>query len=181
MYQPGQSQKCTKAREQDPKRYTTAASRARYNQDFCATYPADCSPLASPRLPPTPPPPCRPLFGPRNPRGSFFPPQIFGEGGGSVKAGVSARSECGRRKKAWRRAGEERAGERDDKYINKYGNRNPVRSRSAQKLWPAARERGPRQSEAGGLDSGPDPIFPSGCEGKLGVALESLQGLRDLT
>ena len=24
------------------------------------------------------------------------------------------------------------------------------------------------------------PIFPSGCEGKLGVALESLQGLRDL-
>ena len=30
----------------------------------------------------------------------------------------------------------------------------------------------------GGLGS---PIFPSGCEGKLGVALESLQGLRDLT
>ena len=27
----------------------------------------------------------------------------------------------------------------------------------------------------------PGPIFPSGCEGKLGVALESLQGLRDLT
>ena len=25
------------------------------------------------------------------------------------------------------------------------------------------------------------PIFPSGCEGKLGAALESLQGLRDLT
>ena len=25
------------------------------------------------------------------------------------------------------------------------------------------------------------PIFPSGCDGKLGVALESLQGLRDLT
>ena len=25
------------------------------------------------------------------------------------------------------------------------------------------------------------PIFPSACEGKLGVALESLQGLRDLT
>ena len=25
------------------------------------------------------------------------------------------------------------------------------------------------------------PIFPSGCEGKLGVALESLQGPRDLT
>ena len=25
------------------------------------------------------------------------------------------------------------------------------------------------------------PIFPSDCEGKLGVALESLQGLRDLT
>ena len=25
------------------------------------------------------------------------------------------------------------------------------------------------------------PIFPSGCEGKLGVALESPQGLRDLT
>ena len=25
------------------------------------------------------------------------------------------------------------------------------------------------------------PIFPSGCQGKLGVALESLQGLRDLT
>ena len=25
------------------------------------------------------------------------------------------------------------------------------------------------------------PIFPSGCEGKLGVALETLQGLRDLT
>ena len=25
-----------------------------------------------------------------------------------------------------------------------------------------------------------DPIFPSGCEGKLGVALESLQGQRDL-
>ena len=24
-------------------------------------------------------------------------------------------------------------------------------------------------------------VFPSGCEGKLGVALESLQGLRDLT
>ena len=23
-------------------------------------------------------------------------------------------------------------------------------------------------------------VFPSGCEGKLGVALESLQGLRDL-
>ena len=28
---------------------------------------------------------------------------------------------------------------------------------------------------------GMHPIFPSGCEGKLGVALESLQGLRDLT
>ena len=27
----------------------------------------------------------------------------------------------------------------------------------------------------------PLPIFPSGCEGKLGVALESLQGRRDLT
>ena len=27
----------------------------------------------------------------------------------------------------------------------------------------------------------PHPIFPSGCEGKLGVALESLQGRRDLT
>ena len=25
------------------------------------------------------------------------------------------------------------------------------------------------------------PIFPSGCEGKLGVAHESLQGQRDLT
>ena len=25
------------------------------------------------------------------------------------------------------------------------------------------------------------PIFPSGCEGQLGVALESLQGRRDLT
>ena len=25
------------------------------------------------------------------------------------------------------------------------------------------------------------PIFPSGCEGKLGVALESLQGRRDLS
>ena len=25
------------------------------------------------------------------------------------------------------------------------------------------------------------PIFPSGCEGKLGVVLESLQGRRDLT
>ena len=25
------------------------------------------------------------------------------------------------------------------------------------------------------------PIFHSGCEGKLGVALESLQGRRDLT
>ena len=25
------------------------------------------------------------------------------------------------------------------------------------------------------------PIFPSGCEGKLGVALESLQGRIDLT
>ena len=25
------------------------------------------------------------------------------------------------------------------------------------------------------------PIFPSGCKGKLGVALESLQGRRDLT
>ena len=25
------------------------------------------------------------------------------------------------------------------------------------------------------------PIFPSGCEGTLGAALESLQGLRDLT
>ena len=25
------------------------------------------------------------------------------------------------------------------------------------------------------------PIFPSGCEGKLGVALESPQGRRDLT
>ena len=25
------------------------------------------------------------------------------------------------------------------------------------------------------------PIFPSGCEGKLGAVLESLQGLRDLT
>ena len=24
-------------------------------------------------------------------------------------------------------------------------------------------------------------VFPSGCEGKLGVALESLQGRRDLT
>ena len=24
------------------------------------------------------------------------------------------------------------------------------------------------------------PIFPSGCEGKLGVALESLQGRRDV-
>ena len=37
------------------------------------------------------------------------------------------------------------------------------------------------------LEGGPlglalgSPIFPSGCEGKLGVALESLQGLRDLT
>ena len=29
--------------------------------------------------------------------------------------------------------------------------------------------------------SGGWTIFPSGCEGKLGVALESLQGLRDLT
>ena len=26
-----------------------------------------------------------------------------------------------------------------------------------------------------------DPIFPSGCEGNLGVALESPQGRRDLT
>ena len=34
------------------------------------------------------------------------------------------------------------------------------------------------RSHVGGLGS---PIFPSGCEGKLGVALESLQGLRDLT
>ena len=31
------------------------------------------------------------------------------------------------------------------------------------------------------LRQGLAPIFPSGCEGKLGVALESLQGLRDLT
>ena len=27
----------------------------------------------------------------------------------------------------------------------------------------------------GSLEGNPDPIFPSGCEGKLGVALESLQ------
>ena len=33
----------------------------------------------------------------------------------------------------------------------------------------------------GRLAAGRDPIFPSGCEGKLGVALESLQGRRDLT
>ena len=32
----------------------------------------------------------------------------------------------------------------------------------------------------GGLALG-SPIFPSGCEGNLGVALESLQGRRDLT
>ena len=31
-----------------------------------------------------------------------------------------------------------------------------------------------------GLSLG-SPIFPSGCKGKLGVALESLQGRRDLT
>ena len=31
-----------------------------------------------------------------------------------------------------------------------------------------------------GLDLG-SPIFPSGCEGQLGVALESLQGRRDHT
>ena len=38
----------------------------------------------------------------------------------------------------------------------------------------------PWTEEPGGLALG-SPIFPSGCEGKLGVALESLQGLRDLT
>ena len=47
------------------------------------------------------------------------------------------------------------------------------------------------QRGAGGADANGDHIkwpkewsfsfFPSGCEGKLGVALESLQGLRDLT
>ena len=39
---------------------------------------------------------------------------------------------------------------------------------------------GPLKEETLGLALG-SPIFPSGCEGKLGVALESLQGLRDLT
>ena len=38
--------------------------------------------------------------------------------------------------------------------------------------------RGSQPSPWIGLGS---PIFPSGCEGKLGVALESLQGRRDLT
>ena len=44
----------------------------------------------------------------------------------------------------------------------------------AANICPAA---GPRP-RAGPVGS---PIFPSGCEGKLGVALESLQGRRDLT
>ena len=35
--------------------------------------------------------------------------------------------------------------------------------------------------EIGGKRRRGRPIFPSGGEGKLGVALESLQGLRDLT
>ena len=45
---------------------------------------------------------------------------------------------------------------------------------------------GAREGELLGLLGKPvprlgSPIFPSGCEGKLGVALESLQGRRDLT
>ena len=39
----------------------------------------------------------------------------------------------------------------------------------------------PKETLAHGGPDAPGPIFPSGCEGKLGVALESLQGLRDLT
>ena len=35
--------------------------------------------------------------------------------------------------------------------------------------------------QAPGVGALGSPIFPSGCEGKLGVALESLQGRRDLT
>ena len=55
--------------------------------------------------------------------------------------------------------------------------------------WPAAHGLARGESDAGydgdlslplGLALG-SPIFPSGCEGKLGVALESLQGRRDLT
>ena len=53
-----------------------------------------------------------------------------------------------------------------------------------------AETRGHGQHAPGGLamaaarlreELGVNPIFPSGCEGTLGVALESLQGLRDLT
>ena len=44
----------------------------------------------------------------------------------------------------------------------------------------AARSVLPSNRPALGLALG-SPIFPSGCEGKLGVALESLQGRRDLT
>ena len=40
---------------------------------------------------------------------------------------------------------------------------------------------GPRHSPFFSAMGQNRPIFPSGCEGKLGVALESLQGLRDLT
>ena len=43
-----------------------------------------------------------------------------------------------------------------------------------------ASSRGEAKDSALGLALG-SPIFPSGCEGKLGVALESLQGRRDLT
>ena len=46
-----------------------------------------------------------------------------------------------------------------------------------------------REAEKEGGEEGKNPTlngerkgwWPSGCEGKLGVALESLQGLRDLT
>ena len=41
--------------------------------------------------------------------------------------------------------------------------------------------RASRRVEEGLSRSFSGAIFPSGCEGKLGVALESLQGRRDLT
>ena len=45
---------------------------------------------------------------------------------------------------------------------------------------PEEREAAPTHAWPLGLALG-SPFFPSGCEGKLGVALESPQGRRDLT
>ena len=43
------------------------------------------------------------------------------------------------------------------------------------------RTQGPAHQAEGPQSTVEDPIFPSGCEGRLGVALESPQGRRDLT